>query len=116
FRLVNRNSGKVLDVSGAGPGDGAKVVQWTSTGSTNQQWQLVPNSNGSFRLTARHSGRVLNSGPAQGDQLDQWSDTGSDNQWWKLVDAGDGYVNLVNVRSGWYVDVDGSSKSDGAKV
>ncbi|NKE63619.1 lectin [Lentzea sp. PSKA42] len=116
-RLVNRNSGKVLDVNGAGTADGAKVIQWTSTGSVNQQWQLVPNADGSFRLTARHSGRLLRSpGSSQGEQLDQWSDTSSDNQWWKVVDAGGGYVNLVNVRNGLYVDVDGSSQADGAKV
>jgi alpha-L-fucosidase 2 len=107
----------VLDVNGAGTGDGAKVIQWTSTGSVNQQWQLVPNADGSFRLTARHSGRLLRSpGSSQGEQLDQWSDTSSDNQWWKVVDAGGGYVNLVNVRNGLYVDVDGSSQTDGAKV
>ncbi|MGW6932988.1 glycosyl hydrolase family 95 catalytic domain-containing protein [Lentzea sp. NPDC054927] len=116
-RLVNRNSGKALDVNGAGTGDGAKVIQWTSTGSANQQWQLLPNADGSFRLTARHSGRLLRSpGTGQGEQLDQASDTGGDNQWWKVVDAGGGSVNLVSVRTGLYVDVDGSSQADGAKV
>ncbi|MDX8032700.1 glycoside hydrolase N-terminal domain-containing protein [Lentzea sp. BCCO 10_0856] len=116
-RLVNRNSGKALDVSGAGAGDGAKVIQWTSTGSANQQWQLLVGVDGSFRVIARHSGRLLRSpGPGQGEQLDQASDGGGDNQWWKVVDAGGGYVNLVNVRTGLYVDVDGSSQADGAKV
>ncbi|MGW3961015.1 RICIN domain-containing protein [Amycolatopsis sp. NPDC005003] len=40
-RLVNRRSGKVLDVTGGGTADGVKVVQWTWTGGANQQWQLV---------------------------------------------------------------------------
>ncbi|GGU54515.1 glycosyl hydrolase family 95 catalytic domain-containing protein [Lentzea flava] len=118
FRLVNRRSGKVLDVTGAGSGDGAKVIQWTWSGSTNQQWQLASNADGSARLVARHSGRVLTSpgGSAQGAQLEQWTDTGGDHQWWKVVDAGGGYVQLVNVRTGWYADVDGGSQTDGAKV
>ncbi|KJK43013.1 lectin, partial [Lentzea aerocolonigenes] len=116
FRLVNRNSGKALDVSGASTAEGAKVIQWTSSGSANQQWQLLPNADGSSRLSARHSGLLLSGGTVQGGQLEQRADTGGDNQWWKVVDAGGGYVHLVNVRTGWYADVDGSSKADGAKV
>jgi hypothetical protein len=118
FRLVNRRSGKVLDVSGASTADGAKIVQWTWAGSANQQWQLMPNADGSFRLAARHSGRLLEStgGSGQGDQLDQRSDTNGDNQWWRLADAGGGYVRLVNVRNGLCADVEGGSTTDGARV
>ncbi|MDH6455885.1 MULTISPECIES: RICIN domain-containing protein [unclassified Streptomyces] len=119
FKLVNRRSGKVLDVSAGGTADGAKVIQYTSSGSANQQWQFLPNADGSFRLRARHSGRVLDSSgdSAQGAQLIQWHDAGSDNQWWRLVDAGGGFHRVVNVRnSSWCVDVDGGSTADGARV
>jgi alpha-L-fucosidase 2 len=117
-RLVNRANGKVLDVNGASTADGAKIIQWSSTGSLNQQWQFLPNAGGSFRLVARHSGRVLNSpnGSTQGTQLDQWQDTGGDNQWWRLVDAGGGHYRIVNVRNGLCVDVEGGSTADGARV
>jgi alpha-L-fucosidase 2 len=117
-RLVNRRSGKVLDVSGAGTADGAKVVQWAPSTGTNQQWQLLPNPDGSFRLLARHSGRLLDSpsGSGQGTQLDQWQETGGDNQWWRLVDAGSGHYRLVNVRNGLCADVEGGSTADGAHV
>lgn len=114
-RLVNRASGKALDVTGASTADGAKVIQWTQTGSTNQQWQFLPNPDGSFRLVARHSGRLL-TGSGQGAQLDQWPDTGGDNQWWRLVDAGGGHHRIVNVRTGLCVDVEGGSTADGARV
>ncbi|MEJ2852310.1 MULTISPECIES: glycosyl hydrolase family 95 catalytic domain-containing protein [unclassified Saccharothrix] len=117
-RLVNRASGKVLDINGASTADGAKVIQWTSSGSANQQWQFLANPDGSFRLVARHSGRVLNSpgGSGQGIQLEQWQDTSSDNQWWRLVDAGGGYHRIVNVRNGLCVDVESGSTADGARV
>lgn len=117
-RLVNRVSGKALDVTGASTADGAKVIQWTPSGSTNQQWQFLPNPDGSCRLVARHSGRLLDSpgGSGQGAQLDQWQDTGSDNQWWRLVDAGGGHYRVVNVRTGLCVDVEGGSTADGARV
>ncbi|MBA2394495.1 MAG: cellulase family glycosylhydrolase [Ktedonobacteraceae bacterium] len=41
YKLVNRNSGKDLDVSSASTADGGTVVQWTDNGGTNQQWSMV---------------------------------------------------------------------------
>ncbi|WP_079051821.1 alpha-L-fucosidase [Streptomyces regalis] len=118
FRLVNRKSGKVLDVSGASSADGAAVIQWPWTGGTNQQWQLLPNTDGSYRLSNVRSGKVLDSpgGSAQGVALDQWTDTDSSNQWWKLVPATSGYHRLVNVGNGWCADVKDASTADGASV
>lgn len=119
FRLVNRKSGKVLDVSGASSADGASVIQWPWTGGTNQQWKLLPNSDGSYRLSNVRSGKVLESpgSSSQGASLDQWTDDGGDNQWWKLVpSATSGYYQLVNVRNGWCADVKDASTADGAQV
>ncbi|MET9002535.1 glycoside hydrolase N-terminal domain-containing protein [Amycolatopsis sp. NPDC004169] len=117
-RLVNRRSGKVLDVTGGGTADGVKVVQWTWSGGANQQWQVRPNADGSVRLVNRNSGRLLESpaGAGQGTQLDQAQDTGGDNQWWQLTGTGDGYHRLVNVRTGLCADVEGGSGTDGARV
>ncbi|MBW8801643.1 MAG: RICIN domain-containing protein, partial [Streptomyces sp.] len=41
YVLLNRNSGKVLDVNGASTADGAAVIQWTRTDATNQQFQFL---------------------------------------------------------------------------
>ena len=119
YRLVNRRSGKVLDVSGGSTADGAKAIQWTWTGAANQQWQLEPTGDLTYKLVSRHSGKVLNvpdGSSAQGLQLDQRSDTNSTQQWWRLVDTGDGYHRLVNVRTGLVADVSGGSLTDGAQV
>jgi hypothetical protein len=119
YRLVNRRSGKVLEVSGASTTNGAAVVQRTWTGGAHQQWLLEPNFDLSFRLVSRHSGKVLDSpggSATQGTVLDQWSDTTSPHQWWRLTDNGDGYCRLVNVRTGLVADVSGGSLNDGAQV
>ncbi|MCZ4515618.1 RICIN domain-containing protein, partial [Streptomyces sp. ActVer] len=42
YVLVNRNSGKALDVSGTSTADGARVSQWTRHDGANQQWGRVP--------------------------------------------------------------------------
>ncbi|MEU6261547.1 alpha-L-fucosidase [Streptomyces sp. NPDC047043] len=118
-RLVNRRSGKVLDVSGASASDGAPVVQWPWTGGTNQQWKLLPSADGSYRLANVKSGKLLESpgGSAQGTALDQWTDNGGDNQGWKLVPSpAGGYYRLTNVRTGWCADVQNASTADGAPV
>lgn len=39
YSMIFVNSGKAADV--AGTGQGAKILQWKPTGSTNQQWQFV---------------------------------------------------------------------------
>ena len=119
YRLVNRKSGKVLDVSDASPADGAFIIQWPWTGGTNQQWKLLPNADGSYRLGNVRSGKVLESpdNSTQGAALDQSTDDGGDNQWWKLVPSQtSGYYRLVNVRNGWCADVKDASTTDGVKV
>ncbi|MET9730449.1 RICIN domain-containing protein [Streptomyces sp. NPDC006458] len=120
YRLVNRHSGKVLDVSGASTADGAEVIQWPWTGGNNQRWALKPGYDGSFRLSNLHSGKVLDNPGASttdGGSLDQWTNTDSANQWWKLVPAAtSGHHCLVNVSSGLYADVENASATDGARV
>jgi aryl-phospho-beta-D-glucosidase BglC (GH1 family) len=39
--LINRNSGKAVEVEGLSTADGARVRQWSDWGGANQQWQLV---------------------------------------------------------------------------
>ncbi len=120
YRVVNRNSGKVLDISGTSTADGGAAIQWPWTGGTNQQWTLQPDPDGSFRLVNRNSTKVLDDPGAStvhGQALDQWTDTRSPNQWWRLAPAATtGYFNLVNVSSGLYADVDSASTSDGAQI
>jgi alpha-L-fucosidase 2 len=120
FKLVNRRSGKVMDVSGASTSDGGPVIQYTWSGSANQQWKLLPDYDGSYRLSNVNSGKVLDvpgSSTSSGTALDQWSDANSTNQWWKLVPAAtSGYYRLVNIKSGLCADVQSGSTADGAKV
>src|SRR5205814_5661898 len=40
-RLVNRNSGKAVEVAGLSTADGAAVQQYSDWNGNNQQWQLV---------------------------------------------------------------------------
>ena len=41
IQLINRNSGKAVEVQGASTADGANIVQYSDWNGANQQWQLV---------------------------------------------------------------------------
>jgi hypothetical protein len=41
YKLKNRSTGKLLDISGQSLADGAAAIQWTDNGGTNQHFQIV---------------------------------------------------------------------------
>ncbi|MFC0111707.1 RICIN domain-containing protein [Kibdelosporangium aridum] len=119
YVLVNRNSGKALDVYNLATNDGARITQWTRSNSANQQWQFVDSGNGYYRLKSRHSGKVLdvsNWSTADGAGIVQWADGNGANQQFRLSDSDGGYVRLINRNSGKSVEVQNASTMDGANV
>lgn len=76
-------------------------------------------SGNTYKITARHSGKVLDvaSGAKNaGANVQQWDDTNGTNQKWTVVDTGDGYYKLVSVNSGKVLDVASAATYDGANV
>lgn len=115
YRLVNRASGRLLDISGASVSDGGPAIVWDSNGGANQQW-VVTTTSGYSRLTALHSGKVLEvpgSSTTNGTQLNQWSHNGTNTQQWSLTASG-GYYVLTNRNSGKVLDA--ASTANGAAV
>lgn len=118
YKIINRNSGEALDISGASTANGGVAIQWPYDSGYNQQWQEV-STNGGYKLVNRNSGNLLDDPgytKTTGTQIDQWSDTSGNNQWWNLVSAGNGYYYIVNQYSGLYADVSGASTANGASV
>ncbi|AIS01329.1 RICIN domain-containing protein [Streptomyces glaucescens] len=119
YVLVNRNSGKALDVSGMSTADGARVNQWTRNDGNHQQWQFVDSGGGYYRLKARHSGKVLDvagASAADGAAVQQWADHNGANQQFRLADSDAGFIRLINRNSGKAVEVQGASTADGGNV
>jgi beta-xylosidase len=119
YVLVNRNSGKALDVCSASTADGACVQQWTRHNGNNQQFQFVDSGGGFYRLRARHSGKVLdvfNWSTANGAAIVQWPDLNGNNQQFRLADSAGGFVRLINRHSGKAAEVQGSSTADGGRI
>jgi endo-1,4-beta-xylanase len=119
YVLVNRNSGKALDVYNRATSDGARITQWARNDGTQQQWQFVDSGGGFYRLRSRLSGKVLdvyNWSTSDGAAIVQWADHNGANQQFRLADSAGGYVRLVSRHSGKAVEVQNASTADGANV
>ncbi|ADL48704.1 RICIN domain-containing protein [Micromonospora aurantiaca (nom. illeg.)] len=80
---------------------------------------VTGNSPTYYRVTARHSGRVLdviNGSTANNAEVKQWGWNGGGNQRWEFQDAGGGWFRLVNAASGKCLDVANASTADGANI
>ncbi|MFI9816354.1 RICIN domain-containing protein [Saccharothrix variisporea] len=119
YVLVNRNSGKALDLYNSATNDGARITQWTRSDGANQQWQFVDSGGGYYRIKSKLSGKVLDvngASTADGAAVIQWSDHNGTNQQFRLADSDGGYVRLINRNSNKAVEVQGASTADGANV
>jgi hypothetical protein len=119
YVLLNRGSGKALDVHNLATGDGARITQWTRNDGAQQQWQFVDSGAGNYRLRSRHSGKVLdvhNFATTNGAPIVQWADTNGTNQQFRLADSPGGYLRLINRNSNKAVEIQGAATTDGANV
>ncbi|MBB2923345.1 endo-1,4-beta-xylanase [Cellulomonas cellasea] len=118
YVLVNRGSGKALDVYAKSTADGGRITQWTRNDGVNQQWQFVDAGNGTYRIKSRLSGKVLdvlNFSTADGGAIVQYTDRNQSNQQFTVTSSG-GYLTLVNRNSGKAVEIQGASTADGGAV
>ncbi|MFG1859240.1 RICIN domain-containing protein [Microbispora bryophytorum] len=72
-----------------------------------------------YRITARHSGKVIDvvsASTANNAEVKQYSWNGGGNQQWRFQDAGGGYYRLVSQNSGKCLDMASGSTADGANV
>jgi hypothetical protein len=118
--IVNRQSGKGLDVQDRSNRDSANVQQWDFGGSPNQSWDVIDQGNGVFSIVSQGSGKALdvaNQNAADGANVVQYRFHNGDNQLWRLQRAAGGFYQIVSVSSGKCLDVDaGRINENGANV
>jgi hypothetical protein len=119
YKILNKNSGKAVDVSGGSTSAGASVIQWNDTGAQNQHWRWVPVGDGSYEIVNQTSGQLLDvtsGSTADGATVVQQPDNNGASQHWTLVATGNGYYKIKNVNSGKLLAVSGSSTTAGAQL
>lgn len=103
YRLIAKHSGLVLDVDGCSTTNGANVQQWTWMDNNCQRWKLERVSanhlaNGSYRLTAKHSGQALQvtgCSASDGAFVQQWPWSGATCQIWQATATADGFYEFT---------------------
>jgi len=125
YVLVNRNSGKVMEVAGGSTTAGANIRQNTNTGATYQQWNVTPVDSlvggdfSYFKFTAVHSGKaadVLNWSLENGGNIDAWDDNNNAVQQWYLEYVEDGWFYIRSRYSAKCLEVVNASTAAGATI
>lgn len=125
YKLVNRNSGKVMEVADGSIDRGANIQQGANTGGTHQQWDVTPVDSrvggdfSYFTFANAKSGKspdVLNFSLDNGANVIVWDNIKSGNQQWYLDYAEDGWFYIRNRQSTNCLDVDNASTADGANI
>lgn len=119
FFIVNKLSGKVLDVNGLQAADGSTVSQYGATGGANEKWTLKQLTGGYYSITDSNSGKALQinqAGTADGNITTIGTYASQAHQQWQFIALGNGYYRIVNRNSGKDLDVDGQSLDDLGKV
>jgi hypothetical protein len=119
YRIINRNSGKVLDVANKSTANGANVHQWTWLNGTNQQWNVNDIGNGQYNIVGVQSGKYLDvtsGSTADGANIEIWQNTGGNNQKFTFTLTDSNYFRITAVHSGKVLEVAGGSTADGGNV
>ncbi|MEV4139676.1 RICIN domain-containing protein, partial [Dactylosporangium sp. NPDC049742] len=118
YNLVNVNSGKVMEVTGASTADGATVTQYSSNGCQCQQFRFESAGTGWWRIVARHSGKAVDLwewNTADGAEYRQWPISSGNNQQFSVQNIGDN-IQLINRHSGKALEVWEWSTANGARI
>lgn len=122
FMIVNRNSGKAIDLIGGNAGNLAPVNQWTyDYNGPNQRWALAPTENADhFRITSWVSGKcacIEGDSTVIGAKLHAYDYTGNNpGQQFDLIDAGNGYYKIRNVKSNLVLEITNSGTANSDRI
>ncbi len=118
-RLIARNSGKCLDVTGVSTANYAALQQWGCGSGANQQFRFVATGDGFYEIVAQHSGKCLDVADqstalkALVQQYDCW---GGGNQQFRFEPTDSGYYHIIARHSVMCLDVYGRSTDNGAPI
>jgi predicted nucleotide-binding protein len=117
--IINKKSGKSLDVDGWGNDDGTPIIQFTFHGSENQRWLLFRADESRFKIMSKHSGKFLDL-PGQstksGAIVHQWIGHDGASQSWLIEPTSSGAFKIMSLHSKKFVSVEGGSSDDRARI
>ena len=117
YEIQGKTSGKFIQTT-TGAGNGLAHL-WQSANTNNQRFNFVRQSDGTYKITALSSTKVLDNpglSNSNGTQLGFYDWNGGNNQRWYVIDCGGGYVKIINKHSGKAVDINNNNTANGTPV
>lgn len=107
YRITPRGqTGMCLDVTGFGNANGTAVELWNSNHTSNQQWLVERQADGTYKIYA-YSGQnsiqmldLTNGDITSGNPVKTYEDNGNAAQLWYFVSAGGSYYRIVPKNAG----------------
>ena len=119
YKLINRKSGKAIEVEGRSKDDGRKVQQSAYNGQPNAQWNVTALGEGYYLIVGVESGKALNVPKAQtedGAELQQANVNKGLSQRWKIEKAEGNYFKLTAASSGKALAAAGDFQANGGAI
>jgi hypothetical protein len=118
YRLVNRKSNKVADVTGGATTNDTPLVQSDWSGADSQQWDIAWQGNGQYRVTGVASAKVIDNGGTlnAGANLVIQPSSGGASQLWTILPDSDGSYRITSAHSSLVAAISGGSTADGANI
>ncbi|MGN1097552.1 MAG: stalk domain-containing protein [Clostridia bacterium] len=98
YTVINRGSGKSLDIPAANKDAGVSVTQYTANGGNNQVVKVIKNEDGTYSFQFRHSDLYFT---AIERYATQEAEKGDDSQCYKLEFVGEGIMSKVLTSPGY---------------
>jgi Ricin-type beta-trefoil lectin domain-like/Hypothetical glycosyl hydrolase family 15 len=115
YTITNQSSGLVLDDPAFSTSSGQQMIQWRSTGGSDQRWQFTSNGSGYYTIQNEASSLYLTSPSSSGSGLQQQSKNGGDSQLWSLKSSGTG-SSIQNKATGLAIDDPTFSSAPGTGI
>ncbi|MDQ2800001.1 MAG: glycosyl hydrolase [Armatimonadota bacterium] len=107
YRLTTRGQPNMaVDIENWGNANGTPVSLYWSNKTSNQQWRIERQSDGSYRIYAfsgQNSVEMLdcaNGNVSNGNSVATWEDNGNSAQNWYFVDVGGGFYRIIPQNAG----------------
>lgn len=120
YRIINKYSGKALNVAGGGTAPGTNVNIWNDNTSEAQMWRIMPDGQGGYYIRNAESHQALAANSVfTRDGTNVVIENPVDyevGQRWKLVRNANGTYTIALGSNGLLLDADGASTADGTNV
>jgi hypothetical protein len=119
YKIINRNSGQAMDVTGALTNNSTLVDQYPYHSAANQQWTVTSLGGSEYKIIGVQSGSSLDvtaQSLANGALIDIYPYLSQGNQQWIITPTSGGNYTIQGVQSGKLVEVAGNATTNSAPV